>query len=133
VRSITVGPAAVLQDSDDAGLADAGGDLEAQRLQPRSQRRRRALLLEGELGVLVQVDVELLDIGVDGVDLGRAATLGGGAGGRQKRRERHGDIEWFIEDPRSWFVRTRSCRLNLAPGSPARARAGRGRRCGARS
>ena len=66
---------AVLHDRDDAGLADAGRDVEAERLHARGELRRGLRLLESELGVLVQVLVERLDVRIDRVDLRRRGAL----------------------------------------------------------
>ena len=69
VRSMTVGPAPFFMIADDAGLADAGRDLEAERLQARGQLRRGLRLLERQLRVLVKVLVERLDVRIDGVNV----------------------------------------------------------------
>ena len=56
-------PVAVGQRGDDAGAADAPGHVVAQRLQTVGHDAGRPVLLEGQLGVGVQVLVEVLQVG----------------------------------------------------------------------
>ena len=60
---------AVLHDGDDAGATDPGCHVEAQRLHVRGELRGGLRFLKRELGILMQVDVERLDGGIDGLDL----------------------------------------------------------------
>ena len=58
VRTSTVGPAPLLQDADDAVAPHVLGYLEAERAQARGHLRGGLHLLEGELGLAVQIQVE---------------------------------------------------------------------------
>ena len=86
-RTRTVGPVAVLHDRDDAGPPDARRDLVAERAQAVRELRRGLLLVVRELGVLVEIDVELLEVGIERVERSERRIRGGGLR-REKRRER---------------------------------------------
>jgi hypothetical protein len=78
-------PRAVAQQCDHAGAADAGGHVKAERLGFGGQLGGGFALVEGQLGMLVQVVVQRQDrrvggVGLVGEGLGQAG-LGGGAGG----------------------------------------------------
>ncbi len=92
------GPGAVLQQRHDARPADAGGHVEAERLQPGSQLRRRLHFLEGELRVAMDVLVERLEIGIVGVDVRaqRRRRLGAKRRGGQQRRGNNGDVNSHV-------------------------------------
>ena len=49
-------------------FAEAGRDLVAERAQALGELRRRLHLVEGELGVLVEIEVELLELGIERVE-----------------------------------------------------------------
>ncbi len=61
------GPVAVAQHAHDARAPDPGAHLEPGRAQPLGGDARRALLLEGQLGVAVQVTVEGRELVARGV------------------------------------------------------------------
>ena len=63
-RSSTVRPVAVAQHPHDSALADAGGDFAAGLAQLLGHARRALRFLEGQLGVGVQMLVELEQAGV---------------------------------------------------------------------
>ncbi len=100
------GALAVAQDGDHAGAAHAGGDLPvALRREPLRDQGRRALLLEGELGVGVQV----LVVGLQG--------------GEQRFQR----VEHCGQGVHGVLTRRRGCRegvLAHAPGGEQRRRAG---------
>src|SRR5262249_30408100 len=96
------GARAVLEDGDDAVAADLGGDLEAERLEFLGHAGGGQLLLEGQLGVGVEVLVELVEAGrllldqvVDLVEPGGVGLVGGarrlvglGGGGQEQGDQR---------------------------------------------
>ena len=64
------GSGAVLEHGHDPGLADARGDVEAERLQARREFGRRLDFLKPEFRRAMKVDVERVDVGKDGIDFG---------------------------------------------------------------
>jgi hypothetical protein len=66
----------------------SGGHLVAERAEPRRQLRGGLLLLEGQLGIPVQVDVKRLERRVDFVDGSERRV--GRAGGGEREDERKG-------------------------------------------
>ena len=76
---------AVLHHRDDAGLADMLGDVEAELAHLRRQKGGRAHLLHRQLGMGVDVAVqlhELRHVGVNGVRQGRGSSSRGSGGHR---------------------------------------------------
>ena len=61
------GARAVLEDGDDTGAADVFGDFKAQRSEFGGKFCGGLRFLRGELGVLMDIDVDRVGIGVDGV------------------------------------------------------------------
>ena len=92
-------PGAILHDRDDARAADAGRDVEAEGFRARGQFRRGLRFLKRQLWMLMKVDVQRVDVRIDGVDFqrrrrrpGRAARLGLRSG--RAERDDDGENAW---------------------------------------
>ena len=59
---------AVLHHGDNARAAHAGRDVEAERLHARRQLGCRLRFLERQLRVAMEIDIQRLDVGIDGID-----------------------------------------------------------------
>jgi hypothetical protein len=116
------GAGAVVIDGDDAGLADVLGDLEAQAAHLAGQGGGRALLLEGQLRVAVDVLVQGLEVRVVARHLRLDRRLGGrnveGLGRSAETRVETRRAEHEAERPRH-PISHRHTRLSLrtAPAS----------------
>ncbi len=72
---------AVLQDRDDAGAAHVFGDVIAGAAQARGQLRRGLRFMRREFGILVQIEIERMRVGIDGFNFfgGRGLRTGEGS------------------------------------------------------
>src|SRR5206468_6315065 len=87
---------AVGEQTDDPGPPDSGRDLETERAEAVRQLRRRLFLVKGELRILVKVEIQLLQIRIEGVErsehrrgrgIGRSRGRGSERGGGDREEE----------------------------------------------
>ena len=62
------GPGTVLENGDDAGAADVLGDFVTQAAQAAGELGCRLGLMRRQLRVLVQIDIESVSVGIDGLN-----------------------------------------------------------------